>query len=219
MIITHGEPGDGPANLGDDVEVQRGDFLRGGDGPERGVPGPRPRLHLERGALGEGLRGRVDGEDADEVGAEVRDQHECARGVEEGLVRVRGRLAAAGGGARGWHEEGDVLRGVQGAGVVGVEGGEGAAAAVMRDGEGGIVRSEEGEVDGAGDGGVGGDGSGVAGGGKGEGGDGAIGGGVAFTEAVEDADVGVEGQPGRVGTAGVVSLESLREGMSRGGEG
>lgn len=82
-------PGDGVGQLRDHVQERRGAPLR-----PRDVPRPAPRRGDEAVQLGGGQASVVgEAEDAHEVGAEVGDEDEGARGVENDLVRVRGFLA------------------------------------------------------------------------------------------------------------------------------
>jgi hypothetical protein len=86
--VRHFVDGDGVGQLAGEVHERLGLGLEEGH-----VPGSA----AVRGGQGRG-RGEVQGlgvdvPDADEVGAEVRDDQEGARGVEHGLVRVRGVLA------------------------------------------------------------------------------------------------------------------------------
>ena len=93
-LVVHVVAGDGVGELGHEEEV----VLRpaGGavvDGLEDAVAGPGAGRDGDGGAGGEGEGGGVDVEDAHEVGAEVREEEEFLRGVEDHLVGMWGGLS------------------------------------------------------------------------------------------------------------------------------
>ena len=85
--VRHVVDGDGVGQLADEVHERLAPRREEGDVPrpaaDRGYEG-------RRGGEGQGLLADVP--DADEVGAEVRDDQVVARRIEDGLVRVRGFL-------------------------------------------------------------------------------------------------------------------------------
>lgn len=81
--VRHVVDGDGVGQLADEVHERLAPRREEGD-----VPRPAADRGYEGRGRGEAQGFPVDVPDADEVGAEVRDDQVVARGVENGLVRV-----------------------------------------------------------------------------------------------------------------------------------
>lgn len=95
--------GHGLAELGHDV--QEGGAVGAGYAvgrPEDAVSWPGAGHDFERGLRGDEAGGGVEAEDADEVGAQVRDEDELAGGIQNGFVRVGSVLS---GGVGAWLRE------------------------------------------------------------------------------------------------------------------
>ena len=93
-LVGDGVGDDGARELGDDVEIGRGTLTADAVGVvESGVAGPGAGWGLERGLLGQSLGLGVNGEDADEVGAEIGHDDVLTSRVEDGLMWVRRGLA------------------------------------------------------------------------------------------------------------------------------
>lgn len=124
--IRHVIADDGVAQLGDEV----GKGLAALD-DKGNVARARAGLDAEGRNVLESQGDRVERVEVDEIHAQIGDQQELARGVQDRLVRVR-RILAVGVGGRAGQREGLCLEELQVAGVGDVPCGEGRAATIKK---------------------------------------------------------------------------------------